>query len=105
MVITGEIKEIKCIINKIKNNFKISKSGPIDFILGIKVENNNFNYQIFQIHFINNILHKFNINNLKKVSTPCVGDNKISENKQAFDKTTYKSAIVMLIFLSVQDRI
>ena len=57
MVITGEIKEIKCIINKIKNNFKISKSGPIDFILGIKVENNNFNYKISQIHFINNILY------------------------------------------------
>ena len=36
-------------------------------------------------------------NNAKKISTPCVGDNKISENKQAFDKTNYKSAIGMLI--------
>jgi len=52
----------------------------------------------------NNILHKFNINNLKNVSTPCVGDNKIPENKQAFDKITYKSAIGMLIFLSKYTR-
>jgi len=31
---------------------------------------------------INKILHKFNISNMKKVSTPCVRDNKISEKKK-----------------------
>eukprot|EP00833_Pecoramyces_ruminatium_P001431 jgi/Orpsp1_1/1175463/evm.model.c7180000054002.1 len=100
MVITGNINEIKYIVNRIKYKYNISKAGPIDFILGIKVENYNFTYKISQIHFINNILHKFNVNNMKKVTTPCVGDNKISENKEPFDKTTYKSAIGMLIYLS-----
>eukprot|EP00833_Pecoramyces_ruminatium_P006475 jgi/Orpsp1_1/1180507/evm.model.c7180000073688.1 len=37
---------------------------------------------------------------MKKVTIPCVGDNKISKNKEPFDKTTYKSAIGMLIYLS-----
>jgi len=48
---------------------------------------------------INKILHKFNISNMKKVSTPCVRDNKISEKKKKNkpDKTTYKSAIKILI--------
>ena len=100
MAITGYMNEIKDIVNKIENNFKISKSGPIDYILGIKVENNNNIYTISQINFIDNILNRFNINNLRKINTPCVGDNIKGENNKPFDPTIYKSAIGMLIFLS-----
>jgi len=100
MAITGYIHEINNIINKIKNEFKISKSGPVDYILGIKVENNNNKYTISQISFINKILEKFNINNQRKINTPCVGDNTISENNTPFDSTKYKSAIGMLIYLA-----
>jgi len=48
---------------------------------------------------INKILHKFNISNMKKVSTPCVRDNKISEKKKKkkTNKKNYKSAIKILI--------
>eukprot|EP00833_Pecoramyces_ruminatium_P010877 jgi/Orpsp1_1/1184909/evm.model.c7180000091486.1 len=96
-----QLSSEKCLFKRIKNGKLVCLiAGPIDFILGIKVENYNFTYKISQIHFINNILHKFNVNNMKKVTTPCVGDNKISENKEPFDKTTYKSAIRMLIYLS-----
>jgi len=80
MAIAGLVKEINNIINKIKQKFKISKCEPINYILGIKIEKNNFNYSISQKHFINIILNKFNINNMRKVTTPCVGDNIISEN-------------------------
>jgi len=104
MAIAGLVKEINNIINKIKQKFKISKCEPINYILGIKIEKNNFNYSISQKHFINIILNKFNINNMKKVTTPCVGDNIISENNDPYDKTTYKSAIGMLIFLSKATR-
>jgi len=89
MVITGNINEINYIINKIKSKFKISKSGPIDYILGNKVEKFNNNYTISQISFINNILERFKINNSRKVSTPCVGDNIKGENTKQFNKTTY----------------
>ena len=37
-VITGEDKEIKRIVNIIKNNFKVSKVEPINYILGIKID-------------------------------------------------------------------
>ena len=100
MIVTGEKEEINKIFNKIKNKFKISKSGPIDYLLGIKVENNNKTYSLSQTQFINNILKKFNINNQRVRRTPCVGDNTKSENNQPFDKTKYKSAIGMLIYLS-----
>ena len=44
MAIAGLVKEINNIINKIKQKFKISKCEPINYILGIKIEKNNFNY-------------------------------------------------------------
>ncbi len=100
MVIAGETKYIKEIITKIKRKFKISNCGPIEYILGIKVEKQNNSYIISQKSYIENMLDKFNINNTRKRKTPCTGDNDISENKKPFDKTTYKSAIGSLIYLS-----
>jgi len=41
MVIAGENKYIKQIINKIKSKFKISKCDPIEYILGIEVKKEN----------------------------------------------------------------
>jgi len=51
MVITGYNNKMNNIINKIKGKYNISKAGPIDFILGIKVENYEFTYKISQVHF------------------------------------------------------
>ena len=54
MVIAGEIKYIKDIILKIKKkkkNFKLSNRGPIEYILGIKVEEQNNRYIITQKSF------------------------------------------------------
>jgi len=100
MVITGNNNEIKNITLIIKGKFKISKSEPINFILGIKVVNINNTYIISQEGFINNILEKFNIKHTRKTYTPCMNDNIKDENTKPFDKTVYKSAIGMLIYLS-----
>jgi len=96
MIVTGQKEEINKIFNKIKNNFKISKSGLIDYLLGIK----NKTYSLSQTQFIDNILKTFNITNQRVRKTPFDGDNTKSENNQPFDKTKYKSAIGMLIYLS-----
>eukprot|EP00833_Pecoramyces_ruminatium_P017559 jgi/Orpsp1_1/1191591/evm.model.d7180000087207.1 len=99
MLITGIDSEIKNIINKLKHRFKISKSGPADFILGIKIKRENNNYIISQKGFINEILDRFNIKNTKIIKTPCtITDN--DKNNVPFNKTTYKSAIGSLIYLS-----
>ena len=100
MIITGEKEEINNIFNKIKNRFKISKSGLIDYLLGIKVENKNNTYLISQKQFIDNILKTFKINSKRIRRTPCVGDNIKSENNKSFDRKIYKSAVGMLIYLS-----
>jgi len=100
MIITGIENETNKIIKRIKENFKISNSGDLNYILGIEIENKNNIYYISQKNYINNILERFNINNIKKSKTPCTGDNIKTENKKEFNKTIYKSAIGALIFLS-----
>jgi len=101
MIITGEDYEIKSTIKIIRENFKISKCGEIDCILGINVhKSHNNTYSLSQENYIKNILEKYNINNLKKSKTPCTGTNTISENNTLFDKTIFKSAIGGLIFLA-----
>jgi len=100
MIIAGEDKIITDIIKKIKNKFKVSNCGPVEYILGIKVEKENNKYIISQKGFIENLLNKFNIKNTRKRNTPCTGDNIKSENKNPFNITTYKSAIGSLIYLS-----
>jgi len=60
----------------------------------------NFTYTISQKFYIENLLNRFNISNIKKQKTPYTGENSISKNLQPFDPTTYKSAIGSLIHLS-----
>ena len=100
MIITGYDNEILSIINKIKRKFKISKCEPIKYILGIKIENFKNKFIISQKGFIEKLLEKFNIKYTKRNNTPFTGKNLISENKDPFDKTVYKSAIGSLIFLA-----
>ena len=100
IIITGLDYELINSIYKIKNKFSISKCEPINYILGIKVEQDNFNYTISQKAYIENLLSKYNISNTKKCKTPCTGENYKSKNNNLFNKTIYKSAIGSLIHLA-----
>ena len=66
LLITGiksKINKInKLYIKKRKKKFKISKCNKVDYLLGIKIEKNNFNYIILQTQLINDIFTKIQIN-------------------------------------------
>jgi len=101
LLIAGTDYHINDIIRKIKKTFKISNCGKANYILGINIEKHIFNYSISQTQLINDILKKFNITNIKKTKSPCSGENKlIRKDNTLFDKTTYKSAVGSLIYLS-----
>jgi len=100
MVIAGEKTIISNIILQIKKEFKISNCGPINYILGIKIQKSNFTYTISQEHYIKNLLQKFNMLNTRSRNTPCTIIDKNNVNNTPFDKTKYKSAIGALIYLA-----
>jgi len=101
LLITGEKYHINKIINRIKNNFKVSKCGKANYILGINIEDENKNYSISQTQLIKDILQKFNISNIRKTKTPCTGENKlINGEEKPFNVTKYKSAVGSLIYLA-----
>eukprot|EP00833_Pecoramyces_ruminatium_P005698 jgi/Orpsp1_1/1179730/evm.model.c7180000070562.1 len=56
MIITGNHTELFHTIYIIKNKFSISKCQPINYILGIKIEQEKFNYSISQPGYIDSIL-------------------------------------------------
>jgi len=100
MLITGVQSQIKNIINIIKKNFKVSKCSEVDYLLGINVEKKNNNYFISQTQLINDILQKFKVTNIRKAKTPCTDENGLMKDNTSFDKTTFKSAVGSLIYLS-----
>ena len=63
------------------------------------MEENNNRYTISQISYIENILSKCKISNIRKTKTTCTGDS-ITENKTPFNKTTFKSALESLIYVA-----
>ena len=69
MIITGIENETNKIIKKIKENFEISNSWDLNYILGIEIENKNNIYYVSQMNYINNILERFNIYNKEVQNT------------------------------------
>ena len=100
MIITGEKPVIENIILQIKKEFKISNCGPIEYILGIKIDKIGYKYFISQTSYINNILARFKMQNARPRNTPCTIIDAKTENKNPVDKTKYKSAIGSLIYLA-----
>jgi len=88
------------IIKDIKNNFKVSKCNKADYILGINIEREDNNYSISQTQLIKDLLKKFKITNIRKSKTPCSTITNSIKSDKPFDKTTFKSAIGSLIYLS-----
>jgi len=99
MLIIGENFEIVRIVSRIKDNFKVSKCGFADFILGIKIERENNDIYISQEAFIDNLLNKYSINNKKKIKSPC-SVNENNEDNEPVDKIKFKSIIGSLIYLA-----
>jgi len=100
LLITGVKHYINITIKNIKENFKISKCNKADYIIGINIEKENSNYSISQTQLINDLMQKFKITNIRKAKTPCSTITKSDKNDKQIDKTTFKSAIGSLIYLS-----
>jgi len=105
ILITGEEKEIKYIINKLKEKYDISMESDATKIVGINIYKTEEGYKINQEDFINKIVEKYNMNKTKNLKYPC---RKISnherKNSKPVDANIYKSLLGSLLYVSIKTR-
>jgi hypothetical protein len=86
-----------------KNEFQISMMGELTFFLGIQVKQMNEGIFIYQTKYTNDLMKKFNMAELKPVSTPMSIAAALdpNENGKAVDQREYMSMIGFLLYLTV----
>eukprot|EP00833_Pecoramyces_ruminatium_P004151 jgi/Orpsp1_1/1178183/evm.model.c7180000064349.1 len=103
ILIAGTNKEINTIKNAIKEKFNIKDIGNVEFVIGIKFMKIQNGYILHQIRYVNDILNKYNINELTPVRNLIPVENPKLRNKK-FDETKYRSAIGSLLYLGICTR-
>jgi hypothetical protein len=86
-----------------KNEFQMSMMGELTFFLGIQVKQMNEGIFIYQTKYTNDLMKKFNMAELKPVSTPMSIAAALdpNENGKAVDQREYMSMIGSLLYLTV----
>ena len=73
--------------------------NEVDTILGIKVRKHSGGFALYQSHYINKILNKFNHLNIKEANTPYDVSSKLTENTgRSVSQIEYASAIGSLMY-------
>jgi hypothetical protein len=86
-----------------ENEFQISMMGELTFFLGIQVKQMKQGTFIHQAKYTKDLMKKFNIAELKPISTPMSTATSLSPNEdgEAIDQREYKSIIGSLLYLTV----
>jgi hypothetical protein len=84
-----------------ENEFQMSMMGELTFFLGIQVKQTMEGIFIHQAKYMKDLMKKFNIAELKLVSTPISMAAALDpdENDEAIDQREYKSMISSLLYL------
>jgi hypothetical protein len=87
----------------IENEFQMSMMGELTFLLVIQVKQTKQDTFIHQAKYTNNLMKKFNMAELKTVSTlmSMTTALDLDENGESVDQREYKSMIVSLLYLTV----
>jgi len=103
ILIAGTNQEINKVKQSIQRKFNIKDIGDVEFVIGIKFTKTLNGYILHQGRYINDILNKFDINNLTPVKNlmPLVNPNLRTKK---FNETKYRSAIGSLLYLAICTR-
>jgi hypothetical protein len=112
-LIIGKKEFVNHIKKMLSNHFKMQDLGPIESIIGFKIERNENETTISQEKYIDNILRKFNMTECKQIDTPMLPVSnkppKDKNKKEDFldsppkdfqDISLYQQAIGNLIYLA-----
>jgi isopentenyldiphosphate isomerase len=86
-----------------ENEFQMSMMGELTFFLGIQVKQTKQGTFVHQVKYTNDLMKKFNMDELKPVSTlmSMTTSLNLDENSKAVDQREYKSMIDSLLYLTV----
>jgi hypothetical protein len=85
-----------------ENEFQISMMGELNFFLGIQVKEMKKGTFVHQAKYTNDLIKKFNMTELKPVSTPMSSAMSLGpdEDGEAVDQREYRSMIGSLLYLT-----
>jgi isopentenyldiphosphate isomerase len=85
-----------------ENEFQMSVMGELTFFLGIQVKQTKEGIFIHQAKYTKNLMKKFNMAELKPVSTPMstAAALNLDENDEVVDQREYMSMIDSLLYLT-----
>jgi hypothetical protein len=86
-----------------EKEFQMSMMGELTFFLGIKVKQTKQGTFIHQAKYTKDLMKKFNMVELKPVSTPMSTATMVDpdENNETADQREYRSMIGSLLYLTV----
>jgi isopentenyldiphosphate isomerase len=86
-----------------ENEFQMSMMGELTFFLGIQVNQMKQGTFVHQAKYMKDLMKKFNMNELKPVSTPMSMTTSLDldENSEAVDQREYRSMIGSLLYLTM----
>eukprot|EP00253_Pinus_taeda_P032699 PITA_32699 len=86
-----------------KEEFEMTNMGLLRYFLGIEVDQNENGIFISQEKYANEVLERFNMQDIKAAIIPIVIGLKLSkeDNSKDFDPSLYKSIVVSLMYLTV----
>jgi hypothetical protein len=86
-----------------ENEFQMSMMLELTFFLGIQVKQTKQGTFIHQAKYTNDLMKKFNMDELNPVSTPMSSATSLDpdENGEAMDQREYRSMIGFLLYLTV----
>jgi hypothetical protein len=85
-----------------KNEFQMSMMGELTFFLGIQVKQMKQDTFVHQAKYTNDLMKKFNMDELKAMSTPMstAALLDLDEHGEAVDQREYRSMIGSLLYLT-----
>jgi hypothetical protein len=86
-----------------ESEFQMSMMGELTFFLGIQVKQTKQGTFVHQAKYTNDLLKKFNMAELKPVSTPMSSAASLGPNEdgEGVDQREYRSMIGSLLYLTV----
>ena len=85
-----------------KNEFEMSMMGELNFFLGLQIRQTSNGIFVSQSKYVNDLLKKFDLKNIKPIGTPMNPSIKIDkdENGKSIDMTMYRGMIGSLLYLT-----